>query len=528
MVAKLTLSGRYAAYLRKSRADMEAEARGEEDTYTRHKRILFDLQKRLGITIAEIYQEEPMSGERISERPKMIKLLEDVESQLWDGILVVEVERLARGDTMDQGIVAQAFKYSNTLIITPMRTYDPTNSDDEEYFEFGLFMSRREFKTTTRRLQRGRITSVEEGKFAGNVAPYGYNRKKLDGKGWTLEPNPDEAPIVQLIFAIYTDPDPKKRMGTARICDYLNNVVKIPTRKGGEWLVATVRDILKNPHYIGMVRWKHRPVVKKRTGSSRPRATEGTEILKKGLHPALVEKDIFNRAESIMKGNTHHRSIDGKVKNPLAGLIRCGICGKAMIQRPYKGRTPDALICSKQYCETKSSYVHLVEEKLVIALKDWLKEYKAQWEKGKSSGIKTDEIKIKSLQSSLEGLKKQLDKLNTQRSNLHDLLEQGVYSVEVFMQRSVELKEKYDLTEKSIEDLTEELKTEEKRITAKFEIIPKLKEVIALYPKAKNPGQKNALLKSVIETVTYNKDNGGRWSGAQDQFTLVVYPKLPQ
>ncbi|MCZ8518394.1 hypothetical protein [Paenibacillus sp. KR2-11] len=44
---------------------------------------------------------------------------------------------------MDQGIVARTFKYSSTLIITPMRTYDPNNLNDEEYFEFGLFMSRR-------------------------------------------------------------------------------------------------------------------------------------------------------------------------------------------------------------------------------------------------------------------------------------------------------------------------------------------------------------------------------------------------
>lgn len=56
------------------------------------------------------------------------------------GVLVVEVERLARGDTSDQGRVAKTFKFSDTLIITPSKTYDPNNEYDEEYFEFGLFM----------------------------------------------------------------------------------------------------------------------------------------------------------------------------------------------------------------------------------------------------------------------------------------------------------------------------------------------------------------------------------------------------
>ena len=41
------------------------------------------------------------------------------------------------GNTRDQGIVAEAFKYSDTKIITPSKTYDPNNEFDEEYFEFG-------------------------------------------------------------------------------------------------------------------------------------------------------------------------------------------------------------------------------------------------------------------------------------------------------------------------------------------------------------------------------------------------------
>ena len=47
--------------------------------------------------------------------------------------------------------------------MTPSKTYDPENEFDEEYFEFGLFMSRREYKTINRRLQRGRAASIKEG-----------------------------------------------------------------------------------------------------------------------------------------------------------------------------------------------------------------------------------------------------------------------------------------------------------------------------------------------------------------------------
>ena len=82
-------------YLRKSRLDMEAEARGEGDTLARHRRTLLDLARRMGISITQIY-EEVVSGETIDARPEVQKLLRDVEAGRWKGVLCMEVERLAR------------------------------------------------------------------------------------------------------------------------------------------------------------------------------------------------------------------------------------------------------------------------------------------------------------------------------------------------------------------------------------------------------------------------------------------------
>jgi DNA invertase Pin-like site-specific DNA recombinase len=73
--------------------------------------------------VVKIYY-EMVSGDTIASRAQMQELLADVEDGRYAGVIVMEVERLARGDTIDQGIVAQAFKYSNTKIITPNKTYD--------------------------------------------------------------------------------------------------------------------------------------------------------------------------------------------------------------------------------------------------------------------------------------------------------------------------------------------------------------------------------------------------------------------
>ena len=124
-------SNRYAMYLRKSRKDLELEEQEEGETLSRHLKILEDLCK------------EVVSGETISDRPEIQKMLSKVNIGYYKGVLVVEIERLARGDSIDQGTILRSFKLSDTKIITPIKTYNFEDEVDEEYLEFGLFMSRR-------------------------------------------------------------------------------------------------------------------------------------------------------------------------------------------------------------------------------------------------------------------------------------------------------------------------------------------------------------------------------------------------
>ena len=141
----------YFIYARKSRKDADLEALGI-DVLERHITTLLELAKTLSLPIGAIYR-EVVSGDSIDSRPVMSQVMAEVESCMWDGCLVMDVDRLARGDTIDQGRVQRAFFYSNTKIVTPNKTYDPANEYDNEYFEFSLFMSRREYATIKRRMQ---------------------------------------------------------------------------------------------------------------------------------------------------------------------------------------------------------------------------------------------------------------------------------------------------------------------------------------------------------------------------------------
>ena len=150
-----------------------------------------------------------ISGESIEARPQMQRLLKAVEMRTYTAVPCIELERLSRGNGAGQARILKAFQFSNTKIITLNKTYDLASDDefDEEFFEFGLFMSRREYKTIKRRLLRGRMQSQQEGYFIGSTLPFGYGKiKNPEGKGHILVPN-EQTPILQMIFRRYAEGD---------------------------------------------------------------------------------------------------------------------------------------------------------------------------------------------------------------------------------------------------------------------------------------------------------------------------------
>jgi len=494
-------------YLRKSRADAEAESRGEGETLARHEKALMDLAKKQKLNVTTIYK-EIVSGETIASRPVMQRLLSEVEQGVWSAVLVMEVERLARGDTIDQGIVAQAFKYSSTKIITPNKTYDPSNEFDEEYFEFGLFMSRREYKTINRRLQRGRLASVREGKYCANNPPYGYVRKKLEReKGFTLEQHPDQAPVVKMIFDMYTSDT--ERIGVSRICNHLNGL-GIPASKG-VWVTPSVRDILRNPVYAGKIRWNSRPAKKKivdgQVKIERPRAKD--VVLVDGLHPAIVTEELYEKAQYYLSQNPSNPCPkEMKIQNPLAGIMFCGECGRRMVRRPYNGREQaPTLMCPLPKCKTVSTPLHMVEDTLVSILAGWKIDVE-RVESSKDVSVDPDIIikVMEKLENEIEVLKKQLN-------NAHDFLEQGIYDTQTFVERSKIVADKI----KAAEQQHKELKKELKKPKLEYEKIP---AAVSNYYDL-NIEEKNQVLKSILDKVVYRKEI----KLIPDAFTLDVYPK---
>ena len=449
--------------------------------------------------------------------------MRDVESGRWKGVLVVEVERLARGDTMDQGRVAKSFKFSNTKIITPIKIYDPNDEFDEEYFEFGLFMSRREYKVINRRLQRGRVASVKEGKYVASIAPFGYERCKIEkDKGFTLKKNEEESQIVEKIFNMYAYND----ISINEVVRQLN-VGSYKPRKANEWTISAVKDILNNPIYIGKIRWNARKTVKEykngRITNTRPRNSE--YILCDGLHEPIIDIQTWQIVQEKRSKHTPAVIHNKVVQNPLVGIVYCSKCGKIMQRRPYKAKGfPDTLMCPNTHCDNVSSKLYIVEDKIISSLKQWLKDYKIDY------GEYVNEIKSKKmniLEENVKNLKKELELQNKKLSNVYDFFEEGTYSREMFSERCSLISSTINNIKTNIEEFERQIELEVKKEEGKKSIVPKIENVLDLYPHLQTAEEKNLLLKSVVKRVEYLKtEKAIKKDSDPTDFELDIYPNI--
>lgn len=534
---------RVAVYLRKSRADLEAEGRGEGETLSRHRRALTALAEQYRHRITGVY-EEIVSGERILDRPAMQDLLHAVQNGNYEAVLVMDIDRLGRGNMVDQGIIQDTFKSSGTLIITPRKVYDLQDEFDEEWSEFEAFLARRELKIITRRIQRGRRQSAGDGKSVSRKPAYGYTRDD----GLRLRPDAETAPVVRMIFSLAADGH-----GASRISAQLSEMgILTPTGKT-RWNRSTIYSILQNPVYRGHIRWGFFRYKKTgpRGGYSRVRTREDEQTLCLNAHEPLVDEDTYRRClgHSVRQPRVVRQRT---LVNPLAGLIVCSACGRVMQRRPTRDRPHNSLLCLTPGCCTRSARFEIVEERLLAALLPLLRELRIPAHTSAAGGEhsipdehavltklgipaqKVDaggrqsahavsaDAQVTVLRRLIANLEQHCAGLRGQHCALHDLLERGVYDAPTFAERRRGISERLRDAELDLAALRSRLVN----IAASAAALPATEEdlrVTAIYELAPTPALQNRLLRQLIETVVYTRPKEWR---EPDHFTLEVYLRV--
>ena len=489
-------------YSRKSRTDDPTLDVAE--ILARHEEILDEYAEKMwGAKIPEAQKmREVVSGETIDSRPELLKILKMIESPKIKGVLLVEVQRLGRPDLEDIGRLSKLFRYTNTLVITPQKTFDLRNEYDREAFERELMRGNEYLEYTKKIMNRGRLLSVQQGNFIGQKAPYGYEKTTvMEGKKkcHTLKIVEEEANVVRMVFDMYVNKD----MGRVNIAHHLNEL-GVPTRTGALWTQDTLKTMLENDHYIGKVRWNWRKTVNivedGEVKQVRHKARVGEYLIYDGKQPAIISEELFQAARD-KAGKNYRAKPTTKVRNPLAGLLFCQ-CGRAMSLRTYKYHNGEPrLLCDNQkYCGTTSCLYTDILDRVRDTLKQCIKDFELR--------IKNDDKNSAQLHENLvKRLKLKLEELNKKEISQWEKYSEENMPKEIFEKLNEKvLKEKDEVQQalcKAYESMPEPIDYEEQLL--------KFKDALeALDDPNVSAEKQNKLLKDCILRIKYHREKAVR------------------
>ncbi len=393
-------------YLRKSRSDDPLLT--VEEVLSRHETILDEwAEKNLGAKVPEENKfREVVSGETIADRPEIQKVLHLIESPKIKAVLIVEVQRLSRGDLEDAGRLIKLLRYTNTLVITPQKIYDLRDEYDRDAFERELKRGNEFLEYQKKIMQRGTLLSVSQGNFLGSIPPYGYNKVWVqEGKRKcpTLAINEEQANAVRIMFDLYVNKD----MGMPNVAKRLDELgFKAP--RGKHWSKETIKDMLSNVHYIGKIRWNWRKtltiVEDSEIVKTRPKNKIGEYLMYDGKHEAIISEELFNKAQKKM-GKNHRAKGSTKVRNPLASLIWCQ-CGRAMTLRTYKYHDgKPRLVCTdQQHCHTGSCTYEEMINITVSTLQNCIADFEIRLKNNNGDAMRMHEKLLKDLEKKMQTL----------------------------------------------------------------------------------------------------------------------------
>lgn len=481
-------------YLRKSRKDDPLLS--VEEVLEKHEAELQALAEReLGGRIPErcIFR-EIVSAETIDERPEVRKILSLIENPAIKRVLAVEPSRLSRGDLEDCGRIVNAFRYSNTKVMTLEMTYDLQNKMHRKFFEQKLMQGNDFLEFTKEILLRGRILAVQRGSYLGNTPPFGYD-KVFDDIGPTLQPN-DEADVIRLIFDMYVNQG-KTFLQIARHLD----AIGVKPRKSNHWEKCSVRFVLQNPHYAGYVRfgWKKTEKVFENGQVTKRKSVPADKeevIVARGRHQALVSQELFDAAQEkrALHGNHPRNHWEAPLQNPLAGVCFCYKCGKAMTQHPYKHARTRFECRGRSRCGSKSAPLDEVMEAVAYALeREQLPNLEAK--------LKNDDGNSYVIQQKqLKRMREELDELHRQEDMQYSLLEKGRYTEDVFEKRNKALHVEMDELKTRIFEAQKALP---KEIDYSQKIVSLKKAIAGLRDDSISAEAKNKLIKAIVKRIDY-------------------------
>ncbi|MER2254276.1 MAG: recombinase family protein, partial [Priestia megaterium] len=311
---------RIAIYVRVSTTEQAVEGYSIDE----QKRLLTEWCDRNGYIVHEVYADRGISGKSIENRPALVQLLDDAKHKKFDGVLVWKTNRLAR-NILDLLKIVEVFEHRYISFRSYTESLETETSSGKLQFHMMAAIAEFERNTISENVKMGMLARAREGKWNGGRV-LGYDLEDISTQGdkrkhTRLVINEKEAKTVKRIFNLYLAGN-----GYKAIANCVNKEGHVGKR-GKPFSISTIKTILENPVYVGMIRYDvRRNWTDKHRGDINP-----TPILQQGKHQPIISQLDWGKAQQILKqrSNKPNRVHGGTF--PFTGVMKCPQCGSGMV-----------------------------------------------------------------------------------------------------------------------------------------------------------------------------------------------------
>ena len=251
------------------------------------------------VCLPEHYDDGGFSGGNIN-RPALQKLRADIEMGKVDVVVVYKIDRLSRS-LLDFADLQTFFQKHNISFCSVTQEINTSTSAGRMMLNILMSFSQHEREIIAERIKDKVVASKRRGMWLGGYVPYGYYAENKK-----LYPHSRDSQVVKRIFQRFVETQSPKLIAMEL------NQDGIRPRTGNPWNPAYISRIIANRIYIGEISYND-------------------EIIP-GIHKAIVDRDVWERAQEIVKSNQPYDRSGGAAEMivPLRGILRCGHCGGAM------------------------------------------------------------------------------------------------------------------------------------------------------------------------------------------------------
>lgn len=444
-------------------------------------KLIRDYAKKNDICLLEdyIFQEDGgKSGKKMDKRAEFLKLIAEAKKKPkpFDIILVWKFSRFARNQE-ESIVVKSLLKKIGISVISISETIPegPFGSLIERIIEWSDEYYSINLAEEVKRGMKERASRGEP------VCPPPIGYLMEDGKYF---PDPESAPLIKNIFHEYLN-----GMGCATIARKYSNL-GVKTRRGNPPDNRYIEYILRNPVYIGKIRWS----LDGRAASKRDFNNSKIMIVD-GEHEPIIEESVFyecqKKLDETKKRYGKFQRRDQPVQFMLKGLVKCDSCGATLVSICTKSHSIQCHNYNKGQCTVSHSITVKKANDIVL---DYLQ--KAAFDKNFDiKNIKKRKIEDKTDYSKI--LRNEENRL----SRIKEAYQSGIDTLEEYQQNKKEVME-------NISRIKEIIKSEECSISIadKAAFQKKITKVLNIITdNTQTEKSKNEALRTIIEKIVFIK-----------------------